>query len=333
VGIVRAVVIAEPGRVEITSVPDPSPGPGDVVIEVAAVGLCGTDLHILDGEHGTLPVVPGHELSGTVVATGGDVTTALVGDRVAVDPSLPCGACRWCRRGRQNLCATLGALGVTTTGGAAEFMRASATRCVVLSDEVDLHGAALIEPLSCAVRGYDVLRQQLGASVLIYGAGTMGLLMLQLARRSGAVSVDVVEPNERRRLVASTLGSSRVTTNAAELDRGDGWDVVIDATGNTGAIQDGLGRIARGGTYLQFGVASPSTSATINPYAVYNHELTITGSMAVHNSFERAAEIFAAGFIDWRALVTDQVPLERYADALDRFARGEGIKTQVLPAG
>ena len=91
----------------------------------------------------------------------------------------------------------------------------------------------------------------------------MGLLMLQLARRSGAVSVDVVEPNERRRLVASTLGSSRVTTNAAELVRGDGWDVVIDATGNTGAIQDGLGRIARGGTYLQFGVASPSTSATM----------------------------------------------------------------------
>ncbi len=109
------------------------------------------------------------------------------------------------------------------------------------------------------------------------------------------------------------------------------WDVVIDATGNADAIQDGVGRVARGGTFLQFGVASPEASVSISPYAIYNQEITITGSMAVLHSFERAADLFAAGIVDWRAFVTSQRPLAEYADALASFARGEGVKTQVLP--
>ena len=118
-----------PGVVEITSLDDPAPGPGEVVLDVAAVGLCGTDLHVLAGEHGRLPVVPGHEVTGTVVALGSGVDRLRVGDRVAVDPNLPCRACRWCRSGRENLCPDLGALGVTTTGGAAELMAAPAASC------------------------------------------------------------------------------------------------------------------------------------------------------------------------------------------------------------
>jgi 2-desacetyl-2-hydroxyethyl bacteriochlorophyllide A dehydrogenase len=327
----RAACIVAPGRVEVTAVDDPTPGPDDVIVAVAAVGICGTDLHILAGEHGRLPVIPGHEIAGTVVAVGAGVAGPRVGDRVAIDPSLPCDACRWCRRGRQNLCETLGALGVTAAGGAAELVRAAARRCVVLPDHVDLHGAALIEPLSCAVRGYDVLQQRLGSSVVVYGAGTMGLLMLSLASRAGAVSVDVVDPNGDRLAVAGLIGCSASAAGADELDRGDGWDVVIDATGHPAAIADGLGRVARGGTFLQFGVSPPTTRVEISPYDVFSREITITGSRAVHNSFERAAELFAADFVDWRRIVTHQTPLADYATALDGFARGNGIKTQILP--
>ena len=168
----RAAVITAPGTVEVTTVDDPAPARDEVVVEVAAVGICGTDLHILAGEHGRLPVIPGHEVSGTVVATGADVDATMVGARVAIDPTLPCWSCRQCRRGRTNLCDTLGALGVTTAGGAAELLAAPARSCVVLPDDVDLAGAALIEPLSCAVHGFDVLRMHLGARVLLYGAGT-----------------------------------------------------------------------------------------------------------------------------------------------------------------
>ena len=255
-----------------------------------------------------------------------------VGDRVAVDPSLPCRACRFCRRGRENLCLTLGALGVTTAGGAAEYMRARASRCIVLPDHVDLHGATLIEPLSCVVRGYDVLRTALGASVLIYGAGTMGLLLLEVAKRTGPRSVHVVDPNSERAARAAAFGCTAAGPSVSALDVSEKWDVVIDATGNAEAIQDGVGQVTRGGTFLQFGVASPETRVSISPYEIYNHEITITGSMAVLHSFERAADLFAAGIVDWRAFVTSQRPLGDYADALASFGRGEGVKTQVLPA-
>ena len=323
--------MAAPGAIEVTTIDDPTPGPGEVIIEVAAVGLCGTDLHILAGEHGVLPVVPGHEMTGTVVATRAESFGLRVGDRVAVDPSLPCGACRFCRRGRGNLCLTLGALGVTTAGGAAELMRADASRCIVLPDHVDLHGATLIEPLSCVLRGYDVLRTALGASVLIYGAGTMGLLLLEVAKHTGPRSVHVVDPNAERATRAAALGCTAAGPSVAALDVGEKWDVVIDATGNADAIQEGVGQVARGGTFLQFGVASPEARVSIAPYAIYNHEITITGSMAVLHSFERAADLFAAGVLDWRAFITSQRPLAEYADALSSFARGEGVKTQVLP--
>jgi 2-desacetyl-2-hydroxyethyl bacteriochlorophyllide A dehydrogenase len=266
-----------------------------------------------------------------VAAVGSGVANVRVGDRVAVDPSLPCGHCAQCRRGRLNLCLTLGALGVTVAGGAAEFMAAPASLCVVLPEHVDINGATLIEPLSCAVHGFDVLGARLGSSVVIYGAGTMGLLMLELAKTMGAMSVHVVEPNDERCARAAAFGCDAAASSVAALDVDPLFDVVIDATGNAAAISDGLQRVARGGTFLQFGVASPDTRVEIAPYRIYNEEITITGSMAVLNSFARAADLFASGLIDWTKFVTAQRPLAEYADALASFGRGEGVKTQVLP--
>jgi 2-desacetyl-2-hydroxyethyl bacteriochlorophyllide A dehydrogenase len=319
-----------PGTVEVTTVADPSPGPGWVVVEVAAVGICGTDLHLLAGEHGTLPVVPGHEVTGTVVAAGAGVLGLATGDRVAVDPNIPCRACRQCRRGRENLCQDLTVLGVTIAGGAAELMAAPAACCVRLPDAVDLRAATLIEPLSCAIHGYDVLASRLADTVVIYGAGTMGLMMLQLAKRTGAASVDVVDLNTDKLARAAGLGCSAIATSAAALDRPEGWDLVVDATGNGAAIEDGLGRVAWGGTFLQFGVSSPALRVGISPCDVYRREVTITGSMAVLHSFERSADLFAAGVIDPAVFITRQAPLDEYRDALDAFARGEGLKTQVV---
>ncbi|MEW9520332.1 zinc-dependent alcohol dehydrogenase family protein [Streptomyces tubercidicus] len=329
----KAAVISAPGTVEVATVEDPAPGPREVVVSVAACGLCGTDLHILQGEFApTLPVVPGHEFAGTVVATGSAVTELAEGDRVAVDPSLYCFECHYCRIGRNNLCERWAAIGVTTAGGAAEFAVAPVGNCVKLPDHVRTEDAALIEPLSCAVRGYDILRsQQLGTRVLIYGSGTMGLMMLELAKRTGAAGVDVVDINPQRLATARTLGCSAAAGSADELDRPRGWDVVIDATGNEQAIQDALGRVGKGGTFLQFGVADYAARATIEPYRIYNQEITITGSMAVLHSYERAAELFAAGALDPEVFISDRLPLDRYAEALGRFRAGEGRKILVRP--
>ncbi|MEV0257804.1 zinc-dependent alcohol dehydrogenase family protein [Streptomyces sp. NPDC050732] len=328
----KAAIIESVGKAVVGELPDPAPGPRDVVVEVAACGLCGTDLHILQGEFApTLPVVPGHEFAGEVVALGADVRTLAVGDRVAVDPSLHCHECRYCRDGRGNLCERWAAIGVTTAGGAAQYAVAPAANCVRLPDHVRTQDAALIEPLSCAVRGYDVLRARLGSHVLIYGSGTMGLMMLELAKRTGAASVDVVDLNADRLATARRLGVSGSAANADDLDRPQGWDVVIDATGNAAAIQDGLERVAKAGTFLQFGVADYATRVNIDPYRIYNQEITITGSMAVLHSYERAAELFAGGVLDPDVFISDRLPLAEYPQALDRFAAGKGRKIVVVP--
>ncbi|MGV9883178.1 zinc-dependent alcohol dehydrogenase family protein [Streptomyces sp. NPDC003006] len=328
----KAAIVESVGKVVVGEVPDPAPGPRDVVVEVAACGLCGTDLHIRQGEFApTLPVVPGHEFAGTVVERGRDVTDLGIGDRVAVDPSLHCHECRQCRAGRGNLCERWAAIGVTTAGGAAQYALAPAANCVRLPDHVRTQDAALIEPLSCAVRGYDVLRSRLGAHVLIYGSGTMGLMMLELAKRTGTASVDVVDLNPERLATAARLGVSASAADADELDRPGGWDVVIDATGSAAAIQDGLDRVAKAGTFLQFGVADYATRVTIDPYRIYNQEITITGSMAVLHSYERAAELFAAGVLDPEVFISDRLPLDDYPRALDQFAAGVGRKIIVVP--
>ncbi len=330
----RAAVISGPGEVEVATIDDPAPEDGEVVVAVAACGLCGTDLHILDGQFApSLPIVPGHEFAGEIVAVGRGVERLAVGDRVAVDPSLYCGACAECRRGRGNLCERWGAIGVSTAGGAADFAVAPAGSCVVLPDDVDLRDAALIEPLSCAVHGFDVVNVRLGDRCLIYGAGTMGLINLSLALRSGATTVEVVDLNRTRLDRAKAAGAASAVVSATELDAGLGWDLVIDCTGVVAAIEDGLGRVRRGGTFLQFGVADETAVASWSPFQIYNKEITIAGSMAVLHSFERAAELFAAGVLDAGSIISDRIPLEQYPAALDRFRRGLGTKTQVLPGG
>ncbi|MFE1030212.1 zinc-dependent alcohol dehydrogenase family protein [Streptomyces sp. NPDC058818] len=325
----RAAVITQPGDVEITTLDDPAPGPREVVVEVAASGLCGTDLHILQGEFAPkLPIIPGHEFAGQVAAVGSAVTEFAVGARVAVDPSLFCFECHYCRIGHNNLCERWAAIGVINPGAAAEFVAAPVANCAVLPESVRTEDAALIEPLSCAVRGYDVLASR----VLIYGAGTMGLMMLQLAKATGAASVDVVDVNADRLNTARQLGCSTSATSADELYPPKyGWDLVVDATGNAKAIQDALGRVGKGGAYLQFGLADYATRATIEPYRIYNQEITITGSMAVLHSFERAADLFATGVIDPGVFISNRLPLTAFPDAIARFQAGAGRKIQIQP--
>ncbi|MFB7308359.1 zinc-dependent alcohol dehydrogenase family protein [Streptomyces sp. NPDC056192] len=328
----RAAIVEAVGKVSVTTVPDPTPGPRDVVVRVAACGLCGTDLHILQGEFApTLPIIPGHEFAGEIVGLGADVNELALGDLVAVDPSLYCHECHYCRIGRGNLCERWNAIGVSKPGGAAEYAVAPVANCVKLPGHIDVKDAALIEPLSCAVRGYDVLSSTLGAQVLIYGSGTMGLMMLELAKHTGAAGVDVLDINAERLKTAAQLGCSRSAASADELETERGWDIVIDATGNAGAIQDGLGRVAKGGTFLQFGVADYATTAVIEPYKIYNQEITITGSMAVLHSYERAAALFATGLLDPSVFISDRMSLEQYPEALQKFKAGQGRKIVVEP--
>lgn len=330
----RAVVIEAPGRIETTTVDDPTPGPRDVVLEVGGAGICGTDLHMIDGDlEGTVyPIVPGHEFAGTVVAVGAEVAELTEGDRVAVDPNVFCGECHYCLIGRGNLCERYNAIGVIASpGAAAEFCAVPAANCFALPEWVPLEQAPMIEPLSCAVHGFDLLPGRIGEHYLVYGAGTMGLMMAQLARFAGAASVSVVDLNTERLALAERLAADRTATGADELDRPEGWEVVIDCTGAVPAIEDGLRRVRKGGTFQVFGVAPEEASASFSPFRVYKDEIRVVGSMAVLHSFGRAVDLMAKGVIDAEAMISHRFGLERYEEAIAMFRTGSGRKLQVRP--
>ncbi|MCD0442586.1 zinc-dependent alcohol dehydrogenase family protein [Glycomyces sp. A-F 0318] len=330
----RAVVVEGPHRITTTTVDDPTPGPRDVVIAVAGAGICGTDLHVIDGDlEGTIyPIVPGHEFAGTVAEVGSAVTEFAVGDRVAVDPNLFCGECHYCKIGRGNLCERYNALGVIAdAGAAAEYCTAPAGNCYLLPEPVSLDHAPLIEPLSCAVHGFDLLPGRIGERYLVYGAGTMGLMMAQLARFAGAAEVSVVDINTERLPVAAALGADRVAASADELDRPEGWEVVIDCTGAVPAIEDGLTRVRKGGTFQVFGVAPEAAAASFSPFRVYKDEIHIVGSMAVLHSFGRAVDLMAKRVIDPDVMISHRFGLDEYAAAVDLFRQGTGRKLQIQP--
>jgi NADPH2:quinone reductase len=339
----RAIIIDTPGNVRVGRVPDPTPQADELVIRVEACGICGTDLHLIDGDSplARYPLVPGHEFAGEVVALGSNIAQRngsgeediRIGSRVAVDPNMPCGHCEFCRTGHENLCLHYAGVGVTTNGGFAEYVTVPASRAYVLPDSISLREAALIEPVSCAVHGMHNLNPRSGDTFLIVGAGTMGLLLMQLALRGGASRVAMVDVNTQRLVRAEQLGATRTyaSIQQALTDEPRGFNCVIDATGVAAAIEQAFMAVKRSGKFMMFGVAPYNACVSLSPFRIYNEEITIVGSMAVLFSFQAAIDLISGGVIDTQAMLTAALPLEEFQQALSMVRRGEGIKTQILP--
>jgi len=329
----RAIVLDRPGTFRVADVPDPVPDVNQVVVRVECCGICGTDLHILDGEFPPTPypITPGHEFAGTVVARGAEVRPDLaVGVRVAVDPSLYCGYCRRCRAGRDNLCENWAAIGDTVDGAFAELVAVPANNAYLLPGHLDAQHGAMAEPLACAVHGLDRLGPVLGDSVVVIGAGTMGLLLLQVLLHAGAGPVTVVDRISERLEVARKLGAAQAVTDADALE-GTRFEVAVDATGVPKAIETAYGLLDRGGRMLVFGVSAADAVISVSPFRVYNDEITITGSMAILRSFGLAVDMLASGAVDPRLLLSEPLPLEQFGEAVDRVRRGQGIKWHIRP--
>ena len=330
----RALVLDHPGSFRVADVPDPTPQPTQIVVGVECCGICGTDLHILAGEFPPTPypIIPGHEFAGTVVARGADVRPDLpVGARVAVDPSLYCGYCRKCRAGQDNLCENWAAIGDTVDGAFAEFVAVPAVNAYRLPDHLDAQYGAMAEPLACAVHGIRRLGPVSGDPVVVIGAGTMGLMMLQLLLHAGAGPVAVVDRVGERLEVARKLGAAQAVTDADALDEAR-FGVAVDATGVPEAIETAIGLLDRGGRMLVFGVSPAEAAIRVSPFRVYNDEITITGSMAILRSFGQAVDLLASRAVDPRPLLGEPLPLERWGEAVDRVRSGQGIKWHIRPS-
>ena len=330
----RAIVLDHPGSFRVADVPDPTPRAREVVVRVDCCGICGTDLHIIDGEFPPTPypITPGHEFAGQIVACGPDVEPDLAeGDRVAVDPSLYCGWCRRCRAGRDNLCENWAAIGDTKNGAFAEYVAVPAVNAHKLPDRMDGQYGAMAEPLACAVHGLRRLGPVIGESVVVIGAGTMGLLLLQLLLRAGAGPVAVVDRITSRLDVARKLGAAQAVASADDLD-GVRFNVAVDATGVPAAIEAAIGLLDRGGQLLVFGVSPADAAVSVSPFRIYNDELTIVGSMAILRSFAKAVDLLASGAVDPGPLLGEPLPLERFGEAISQVRAGHGIKWHIRPS-
>jgi 2-desacetyl-2-hydroxyethyl bacteriochlorophyllide A dehydrogenase len=335
----KSVVFVEPNRIEIRDQPIPELGNYDVLVKVHACGICGTDIHILRGEHIVeFPVVPGHEFSGEVVQIGANVDGLQIGDRVTVDPNIVDHTCYFCSRGETNLCENLTAIGVNRDGGFAEYCRVPARQAYKIPEAVSLDEAALAEPLACCLHGIERANIRLGATVVVLGAGSAGLMLMQLARISGAGCIIVSEPDEFRRNVAGSLGAD-VLLNPHDQDVVEevrkvtrvGADVVIESAGRSVTAKLAVKLARRGGTILQFGMVSPNEAIDISPYDVYYRELTITGSFVNPFTHARAVELLASKRVNVLPLITHRFPLSQADKALDMFGAPGSVKILLFP--
>ncbi|HUV03732.1 MAG TPA: zinc-dependent alcohol dehydrogenase family protein [Armatimonadota bacterium] len=335
----KSVVFREPNRFVVEDRPVPDIGDGDALVKVRACGICGTDVHILHGEHIVkFPVVPGHEFSGEVVKVGSKVSDVSVGDRVTIDPNIVDYTCYFCRRGQIHLCENLTALGVNYDGGFAEFCRVPAVQAYKVPDSVSLDEAAMAEPLACCIHGIDRANITPGDSVVVLGAGSIGLLLVQLARIAGASHIIVSEPDERKRHMAARFGSDAqvdpskqdVTAEVAELTK-VGADVVIESAGRLETAQLALKLARRGGTVLQFGVVSPDQLAEVSPYDVYYNELTVRGSFVNPYTHARAIKLLASKQVEVMPLITHRFTLDESAKAFETAQSKDAVKVLLVP--
>jgi 2-desacetyl-2-hydroxyethyl bacteriochlorophyllide A dehydrogenase len=336
----RAVVFPRPNAVEVRDVDQPTCGPREVVLRVGRAGICGTDLHIHRNEYmAALPLIPGHEFVGRVEQVGAEVSWPTVGDRVVADPNLYCNVCDHCRRRMHNHCLHWQGVGITRGGAFAEAVSVPAAACYAVPDDMDDAAAAFVEPVSCVVYAMRRLTLEPGENVLIFGAGPMGLLLVQALRHRGAGRVVVVEPQPSRRKLAETWGAITLNADQAmeqrlrQLGRGPGgmFDVVVDATGVPAVIEASLRWLGPRGRFLQFGVAPNTAGIRIEPFALFKNDWTLLGSFALCYDFDAAIAWLREGVVDVRPLVSDVVSLEAFPEALRRFAAGETLKVHVKP--
>jgi L-iditol 2-dehydrogenase len=341
---VKAVVKVAPGvgRVELQELAEPAPLPGQVKIAVRAAGICGTDLHIYRDEFRTWPpVVLGHEVAGQVAEIGEGVTSVRPGDRVTTETYIStCGACRFCREGRVNLCPQRRSLGSAVNGGFASYLVVPERNVHLLPDNVSYLAGALTEPLACVIHGaLDLPRLIPGDLAVIAGPGAIGLLTMQVIKAAGLRVVVLGTGADGHRLeVAAKLGAALTLTverddyraAVADLTQGEGADIVYECSGAGPAAQMLLDLVRRGGQYAQIGLFGKPVAWDLDQ--ICYKELTVTGSNAtVPSAWTRALRMMEQGVVKAEPLISGMFPVSEWRAAFDAFERRAGLKTILQP--
>ncbi|KAM0427309.1 hypothetical protein ACHAPT_007744 [Fusarium lateritium] len=347
----KALRYEKPEDFSIVTVPLPEMRDNDVLVQVKACGVCGTDLvitpthgtghHIHEGEFiAKFPLIPGHETVGVVAAVGKNVSGFAIGDRVAADNSELCNECFYCRRGQPLLCENFNAHGVTMNGGFAEYCAYPAAK-VFRIQNLSWVDATLLEPASCACHGLEKIRPKLGSHVLMFGAGPTGLMLAQLLRQNGGCKVTVAAPGGLKMELAKSLEAadqyielsrSNPDEQFAQLKKENpyGFDIVVEATGSVRILEDSINYVRRGGTLVVYGVYANADRVSWPPSKIFGDEITILGSFSETYMFPATIDYLDSGKVKTKGIVNKTFKLEQFGEALESIKNKSAIKAAIV---
>ena len=322
----------------------PSVGPEEVLIKVMACGVCGSDVHIFEGDQGSTTTVPpliqGHEFAGIITEVGENVKDWKVGDHVCADPADNCNECYYCLNGLMSHCDHMRAIGTNVDGGFSQYCKVKARLLHRLKDDVTFVEGAMAEPLACCINGADRSDIKVGDNVVVYGGGAIGLLLMQLAKLQGASQVILVEPVEEKRRMAEKIGASftidPVHQDVIKTLRENGVDhvhCVIETCGRKDTSEQAMDVVDKHGTVVLFAVTAVDASIQLPTYKLFQKELTVKGSYCSPYDMGRAVELINAHRIDVTSMLAGLEPLEKLSEILSSPQLRAKGKYIILPNG
>ena len=339
----KALVLTEYNRFEVSEVPMPEVGAEEVLIRVRACGICGSDVHGMDGSSGRRlpPIIMGHEASGQIERVGSGVTQWRIGDRVTFDSMISCGKCRFCRGGRINLCDNRRVLGVSCTefkrdGAFAEYVSVPQNILFRLPDGLSFEHAAMVEPLSVAVHAAERVPIRLNDTAVVVGTGMIGLLVVQTLKAAGCGRIIAVDVDPQRLELACRLGADEglsakqvdVVEEVLRLTGGRGADLAMEAVGMSATVKTAIASVRKGGSVALVGNLSAEVELPLQ--AAVTRELTLFGCCASSGEYPACLEMIARGAIDVGALISAKVPLHEASGWFRRLYDGEAGLMKVI---
>lgn len=305
-------------------------GENEVLIKVKACGVCGTDIHIYEGDKGaaevTCPTILGHEFSGVVTGVGSNVQTYKVGDRVCVDPNCYCGTCESCRNGVAHYCENMIGYGTTINGGFSEYCVVNERQVYKIGNNTSFEEGAMAEPVACCLHGIDMCDIHPGHQVVVIGGGMIGLLMMQLAKISGAAKVALLEPVESKRKVAKKLGADicidpiNEDVKSVLNNHGMQWiNTVIECVGRPSTIEQAIDIAGNKAVVMMFGLTKPDEIISIKPFEIFKKELVLKSSFINPYTQKRALDLIDSGRLDVSSMVYEVCGLEKLKDILSNL--------------
>ena len=332
----KAGVFYQKNNLRVEEIPKPSPKAGEVLIKVKACGICGTDVHIFKGDKGCFPTpagtVLGHEFSGIVEAVGEGVKEIKVGDRVCVDPNKLCGDCYYCKSGIGHFCENMIGIGTGVNGGFAEYCAVPQSQVYKIADSTSYEAAAMPEPTACCVHGIDMCNISCGDTVAVIGGGMIGMIMLQLAKLSGAGKLIMIEPVAEKRTIAEKLGADLcidpIGNDVKKVLIENGIkriSAVIECVGKTSTIEQAIDIAGEKSVVMIFGLTAPDDAISIKPFEIFQKEIVLKSSFINPYTQKRALELIDSGKIDVSSVVYSCEPLESLTKILaDGSLRAKG---------